>query len=77
MTCMLSCRRSGTHTIGPGFPSAALRQAGVTYDRSDITRWNGGGGRVAIDLATLGRLIGEHLPLAAAATQGKRTSCAG
>jgi PAS domain S-box-containing protein len=27
--------------------------------------------RVAIDLATLGRLIGEHLPLAAAATQGE------
>src|ERR1700738_2383867 len=27
--------------------------------------------RVAIDIATLGRLIGEHLPLAAAATQGK------
>src|SRR5450631_2461253 len=27
-------------------------------------------GRVAIDLTTLGRLIGEHLPLAAAATQG-------
>jgi PAS domain S-box-containing protein len=26
--------------------------------------------RVAIDLATLGRLIGEHLPFAAAATQG-------
>jgi len=26
--------------------------------------------RVGIDLATLGRLIGEHLPLAAAATQG-------
>ena len=27
--------------------------------------------RLAIDLATLGRLIGEHLPLAAAATQGQ------
>jgi PAS domain-containing protein len=27
--------------------------------------------RFAIDLATLGRLIGEHLPLAAAATQGE------
>jgi PAS domain S-box-containing protein len=28
--------------------------------------------RVAIDLATLGRLIGEHLPVAAAATQGEQ-----
>ncbi|HLZ31936.1 MAG TPA: ATP-binding protein [Chloroflexota bacterium] len=28
--------------------------------------------RLAIDLATLGRLIGEHLPLAAAATQGEK-----
>src|ERR1700674_1160487 len=27
--------------------------------------------RLAIDLATLGRLIGDHLPLAAAATQGQ------